>query len=118
MNAKKAKGTLFETQVVRFLRAASVPAAKPRQSGRHDVGDIHVDDDIVLQAKAWQNTATALVAGVAGAQVQAGHARRMFGIAVIKKPRGSIGDAYVVMPLRVFVQFLYRTPRENILPEG
>lgn len=107
-NPRKAKGTLFETEVTKTLLAAGIPAVKPRQAGSNDIGDIHVDDDIILQAKAWSDYTTALNAGVQGATKQAGHAKRPFGIAVVKKPRAAILDAYVVMPLSTFIRFLRR----------
>lgn len=107
-NAGKAKGTRFETDVVTALRAAGIKAIKPRQEGNQDVGDIHVEDDVVMQAKAWSDYTTALNAGTKGAAVQAERARREFGVAVVKKPRGAILDAYVVMPLSTFIRFLRR----------
>lgn len=105
-NKAKAKGTLFETEVVRVLVAAGLPAVKPRQTGRYDVGDIHLDADITMQAKAWKNIASALREGTAGAQLQAVHARRPIGVSVIKKPGGAIADAYVAMPLHVFIDLI------------
>lgn len=107
-NPGKDKGTRFETEVTKALTNAGIRAVKPRQAGRNDIGDIHVEDDIILQAKAWQNLAGALTAGTAGATKQAVHAKRPFGFAVIKKPRGAILDAYVVMPLSTFIRFLSR----------
>lgn len=107
-NPNGQKGTRFETDVTKALKEAGVRAVKPRQAGRYDIGDIHVEEDIVLQAKAWANLASALKAGTEGATTQAGHAKRPFGFAVIKKPRGAILDAYVVMPLSTFIRFLRR----------
>lgn len=109
-NANKAKGTTFETAVVKELTKADLDAHKPRQVTPLDVGDIHLGDDIVLQAKAWKNLAGALSEGTKGATIQAERAKRPFGIAVIKKPRGSILDAYVVMSLKTFIRFLARKP--------
>lgn len=107
-NPRKDKGTLFETEVVKKLTEHGIRAVKPRQTGNKDVGDIHVEDDIILQAKAWSDYTTALNAGVQGATKQAEHAKRPFGIAIVKKPRGAILDAYVVMPLSTFIRFLRR----------
>ena len=100
------EGTRFETDVVKKLKAAGLTAGRPTQTKMADVGDIHLGDDWVLQAKTWQNTASALREGTKDAQVQAYQARRRFGAAVIKKTRGSIDDAYVAMPLSVFIEFL------------
>lgn len=107
-NPNKAKGTRFETEVTTALNDAGIKAIKPRQAGALDIGDIHVEDDVVLQAKAWTDYTTALNAGTKGATIQAERARRAFGVAVIKKPRGAILDAYVVMPLSTFIRFLRR----------
>jgi len=105
-NPRKAQGTRFETDVERVLKEAGLRAVKPRQAGVYDVGDIWLEDDIILQAKAWKDIASALREGTAGAQDQAVHARRRFGVAVIKKPRGAIKDAYVAMPLHVFADLI------------
>lgn len=109
-NPNGAKGALFETDVVKFLVADGHKARKPRQTGNKDVGDIWLEKDIILQAKAWQNLSSGMVAGVKGAEVQAKQARREFGVAIVKKPRGRIADAYVIMPLHVFIRFLRRQP--------
>lgn len=111
-NSDKAKGTRFETEVVTLLREAGLKAQKPRQTSFRDVGDIHLEDDMVLQAKAWDNLASALRVGTMGAEVQAINARRPFGFAVVKRPRAAVSEAYVVIPLRAFIRFLLsrRTP--------
>jgi hypothetical protein len=101
-----ADGTRFETAVERELQAQGLRVVKPRQTRAVDVGDLWVGDDVVVQAKAWQNTATALREGTRGAEVQAVHARRRFGVAVIKQPRRPVSEAYVAMPLRVFADLL------------
>lgn len=98
-------GPRFEADVTKALRAAGLTAGRPTQTRIVDIGDIHLGDDWVLQAKAWQNTASALREGTKDAQVQAHQARRRFGAAVIKKSRGAIADAYVAMPLSVFIEF-------------
>lgn len=100
------EGTRFETDVVKKLKAAGFPAGRPTQTKMADVGDIHLGADWVLQAKAWANVASALREGTKDAQVQAYQARRRFGAAVIKKTRGSIDDAFVAMPLSVFIEFI------------
>jgi hypothetical protein len=113
-NPNKAKGSRFELEVERELRADGLSAVRPRQTGNVDVGDLHVEDDVVLQAKAWRDVPSALREGVAGAQRQAAAAGRPHGAAVIKRPRGSVAEAYVVMPLRAFAALLRsrRSPSE------
>lgn len=98
-------GPQFERDVTKALRDAGLVAKRPTQTRIVDIGDIHLGDDFILQAKAWQNTASALREGTKDAQVQAYQARRPFGAAVIKKSRGAIADAFVAMPLSTFIEF-------------
>lgn len=99
-NPQKARGTAFETAVLRYLRDAGLYAVKPRQEGREDVGDIHVAGLVVLQAKAYTRDLLAAIRdGVDGARLQRLHARLPFGFAVVKRPRKPIEEAYVVLRL-------------------
>lgn len=100
-NPQKSKGTAFETAIYRFLQDAGLFAYKPRQEGHKDIGDIHAPP-FVIQAKNYKDIPTALRAGVDGAAVQRRHARMPFGVAVIKRPRKPIEEAYVVMRLGDF----------------
>ena len=99
-------GPRFEADVTKALKAAGLKAIRPTQTRAVDIGDIHLGDDWVLQAKAWANIASALREGTQDAQTQAYQARRRFGAAVIKKHRGAIADAYVAMPLSTFIEFI------------
>lgn len=100
-NPQKAKGTRWETAVVRFLRDRGLYAYKPRQEGFRDVGDIHVPP-FVLQAKDWKDVLGALREGTDGARVQRVNAGLPYGAAVIKRARRPIEDAYVVIRLGDF----------------
>src|SRR5690606_21747204 len=102
-NPRKAKGTRHETEIVRYLREHGLSAFKPRAEGHADVGDIHVDGRWTLQAKAYANVADGVREGTDGARRQAQHSGLPFYAAVVKRPRKSTGDAYVVMPLSHFV---------------
>lgn len=104
-NPNKQKGTLFESQVVQYLREAGIQAYRPAQAGARDTGDIHGLDRIILQNKAWKDIASALREGVKGAQVQAVNAGVPFGFAVIKRPRVNVKDCTVAMSLEDFVRF-------------
>jgi hypothetical protein len=98
-NPSKAKGTRWETAVVRFLRDAGLYAIKPRQEGFQDVGDIHVAGLLTLQAKDYKDLASALRNGTDGARVQRVNAGLAYGAAVIKRARRPVEDAYVVFRL-------------------
>lgn len=100
-NPQKAKGTAFETAIYRFLQGAGLFAYKPRQEGPRDVGDVHVPP-FVIQAKNYKDIVSGLREGVEGVRVQKGHAGMPFGVAVVKRPRKPIEDAYVVMRLGDF----------------
>jgi hypothetical protein len=100
-NPQKEKGTRWETAITRFLQDAGLFAYKPRQEGHKDIGDIHVPP-FVIQAKAYKDILAALRDGVEGAAVQKLHARMPFGVAVVKRPRKPIADAYVVLRLADF----------------
>ena len=105
-NSNKTTGTLFETAVLKVLQAAGLRAVKPRQTTALDTGDIHVGEDVLVQAKDWANLSGALDAGTKGAQVQARRAGRPFGVAVVKRRGRHAREAYVVMPLHVFTALL------------
>lgn len=101
-NPAKAKGTAFETAIVRSLRDAGLYAIKPRQEGFKDLGDIHVEGIATLQAKNYKDVATGLRMGVDGAQVQRVNAGLPYAFAVIKRARKPVEDSYVVMRLGDF----------------
>lgn len=105
-NPNKAKGTRWETAITRYLQDAGLLAYKPRQEGHKDVGDIHVAGTFVVQAKDWKDILAGIREGVEGVRVQKGHARMPFGVAVVKRPRKPIEDAYVVMRLGDFPQLV------------
>ncbi|WP_157601821.1 hypothetical protein [Promicromonospora kroppenstedtii] len=104
-NPNARKGSLFERQVRDYLVEAGIFAYRPRQEGHKDVGDIH-SPPFVLQAKNYRDILTGIREGVEGVRVQKGHARMPFGVAVVKRPRKPIEDAYVVMRLGDFPQLV------------
>lgn len=98
-NPAKRKGTAFESEIVAFLKSRGVPAYRPAQSGARDVGDVHGVSPFVIQAKNWRDVTSALREGVDGAQLQARNAGETYGIAVVKRARKPVGEAYAVMRL-------------------
>lgn len=117
MSAQKAKGTRFETAVRDYLREHGLPAYRPAQEGFRDVGDIHGVSPFVVQCKDWRDVTGALREGVTGAQVQAANAGEEFGVAVIKRARKPVGDAYVAMTLADFVRLWSHLAEEHELAE-
>lgn len=106
MTASKDKGTRWESAVVAYLNDNGVRAYRPAQSGFKDHGDIHGVSPFVIQCKDWRDVMAALREGVDGAVVQAGHAGEDYGVAVIKRARRGVGEAYVVMRLEDWSRLL------------
>ncbi|GAA1701501.1 hypothetical protein [Fodinicola feengrottensis] len=102
-SANKAKGTAFETAIVRFLQDGGLRAARKIQHGYLDDGDVDIGPgDFTLQAKNYRNVTDGVREGVEGAEKQAAVAGTDYGVAVVKRARKPVADAYVVMTLRMF----------------
>jgi hypothetical protein len=97
-NRQKAKGTLWETTIVRFLKDQGIPAYRPAQSGTRDVGDVHASP-VVIQAKDRQDVMAAIREGLDGVQLQVRNAGETYGVAVVKRARKPAADAYAVLRL-------------------
>ena len=110
-NARKAKGTRWESALRTFFRLLGIPAYRATQEGRLDVGDLHGLDPFVGQAKDYADTVTALRVGVDGAEVQAQNAGRDYGVAFVKRARASVSRGYAVMTVRTFALVLLRLQR-------
>lgn len=107
-NPNGAKGAAFERDVRRFLEETfGRLVRRPRNEGFKDVGDIHLSP-VILQAKNWGNTTSALNEGVKGAEIQAVHAGETFGVAVIKKRGSNVSESRVAMTLATFGRLLRR----------
>lgn len=107
MNRPKRRGTMFETAVLRYLHDKKIMAWRNALAGNQDQGDITVPDwDAVLECKATKSLD--LAGAVHEALVEASHAKRRFGIAVIKRRMANASQSYVVMPLSQFVELMQR----------
>lgn len=105
-NPRKAKGTRWESDIVKYLRANGFPEARRVvQAGFADDGDIHVLD-FVIQAKAYRNITEAFNEGVKGYKVQRVNAGLPFGVAIVKRPNKNVREGYAVMDLEDFTAFL------------
>jgi hypothetical protein len=106
-NRNKAKGTKWESDIVRYLKANGIPSAhRVAQTGRDDSGDIHGVSPFILQAKDLASVTDGARIGVAGANSQAAIARESYGAAVVKRRNHSAANAYVVMDLETFTRML------------
>jgi hypothetical protein len=113
MSRAKAKGTAFETLIVKTLARffAGRYGLNPRrvaQEGFYDSGDIHGVSPFIIQAKAYKSWEDAMRLGLDGAEKQKIHAGEPFAVAFVKRPRRSIGDAYAVMNVATFARLLLR----------
>ena len=121
-NAAKAKGTKFETDLVRTLERifAGRYGLAPRrvaQSGRLDTGDLHGISPAVAQAKNYRDLTAGLREGLEGAELQAARAGEPFGVAFVKRVRRSTADAYAVMTVASWARLLLRLRRAEALLE-
>lgn len=107
-NANKAKGMKFEREVRRYLREEGIDAFKPYEEGYADAGDIHGIDPFVGQAKDWRSWQDAIREGLDGGERQKLVAGQPFAVAIVKRARRTVAEAYVVMTLATFAAILRR----------
>ncbi len=107
----KAKGTRWETAVLRHLQATADPAARrPRPEGNQDVGDIHACG-ATWQTKDWASWTDAIREGLDGAVRQANASGLRPPIAVVKRARKPVGEAYAVLRLTDLTDLLAERAR-------
>jgi hypothetical protein len=116
MSAAKAKGTAFETLIVKALSAYfggrfGLAPRRVAQEGFADSGDVHGVSPFIIQAKAYKSWEDAIRLGLDGAEKQKHHAGEPYAVAFVKRPRRSIGDAYAVMNVATFARLLLRLRR-------
>ena len=104
-NRSKAKGTQFETDVVRYLVDHGFPFAERRAlRGTMDAGDVAGVPGVMLECKA-EKTVT-LGAYADEVKVETANAHASIGVAVVKRRNRQAGDAYVVMTLEQFAAMI------------
>jgi len=107
MSAQRARGTKFETAVVRFLQDGGLWASR-KPLTVPDAGDVNVGPDVAtLQLKAYRDLTAALREGVEGATIQASVAGTRWSAAVLKRANKSTAEAYVAMPLSQYREILW-----------
>ena len=114
MSDAKSVGTKFETDVVGFVRGAMVSARRLARSVP-DIGDVVIgEDEFVAQLKARRDGKSPLSLGAwlkaAVGQAQAyaesnnlDPSRLPTPVLIVKNPRHSIGDSFVIMYLKDFI---------------
>lgn len=120
MSANKAKGTKWETDLVKSLGGFfggrfGLSPRRVAQEGFKDTGDLHGIDPFIGQAKAWKSWEDAIREGLDGAEKQKQHAGRPYGVALVKRARRSVGSGYAVMTVATFGRLLLRLRRAEAL---
>jgi Holliday junction resolvase len=103
----KAKGRAWETQIAEFLKANNIDCERRVKSGAKDKGDIliYANPTFVIEAKS-ERTIT-LASYMEELKVEIENAGGDRGVAVVKRVRKPVEEAYVVMPLGLFVEKYY-----------
>ena len=105
-SAQKAKGNRWEREVRAYLKDNLDPQTyKPAEVGLDDLGDAHAAG-AVFQMKDWRDVTGAIREGLDGAVKQAASARRWPALAVVKRARRPVDDAYAVFRLEDAVRLI------------
>ena len=115
----KAKGSAFERDVLREVRGVWPDAERIPPGAHDDRGDIVGVPDLTIECKNHRSVADGLRLGVDQAANEMRNNGDLFGVAVVKRPRLPVKDAYAVMPLRSFLTLygLYRLHLEGACDE-
>lgn len=105
-NRNKAKGSLFESQVVTYLREhGQLRAARTLAGSEEDRGDISGVPDWGLQVKNHKEYKFGPWCDEAEKQAINGH-NPYFAVIAKRRGKGFVGDSFVTLPLRLFVKLL------------
>jgi hypothetical protein len=120
VSAHKAKGTAYETALVRALGAFfrgrfGLKPYRPAQAGFQDTGDLHGLSPYIGQAKNYRSWEIAIREGLDGAEKQKGHAGEAYGVAFVKRIRRSVGQGYAVQTVETWARVLMRLRRAEAL---
>jgi len=110
VSKQRAKGTSFETAVVRYLHEHGVNAGRLPLAGNKDQGDIRAwtEDAGFWHLEAKNCRTITLAQWVAEADAEAVNAECPVAVVAKRVGKSDPGEAYVVMPLRVFVAQVLR----------
>lgn len=104
---RKAKGATFERDIMKMLREEGIDCSRNAMTGTNfDLGDILGVKDWTIQCKAYSNVTEGLKLGIEGAKVQQERGKTRWMIAIVKRPRASVAEAYCAMTLTQFIKLL------------
>jgi hypothetical protein len=105
-NPSKDRGTRWETAVARYLAEQVkdlAPARRNAQRGRRDIGDVWVPG---FSIECKDHAKIELASFVDQALSQAINAEEEFGLAVVKRRRRNVAEAYVVTNLETAARLI------------
>jgi Holliday junction resolvase len=106
IRSAKAKGTNFETEVVRFLEANGFPARRRARAGSKDNGDVEIGDNKwTIEAKATKSID--IPQYLRELDVEMVNSGAEYGAVWVKRRgKSSAGDGYVIMDGHSFLEIL------------
>ena len=106
MSRNKAKGTAFETLIVRYLQEHGFPYAERRAlAGINDLGDITGTPGVVWECK--NHKTLSFSEWLAEAEVERGNANADLGVVIAKRRgKGDAAEQYAVMTVAALVELL------------
>ena len=106
MSVQRAKGTLWESTIVKYLQEHGYPWAERRaMAGAYDKGDIHLPG-VMIEAKALKTITLATIMDECKVQT-ANCPPGTVGVAWIKRRGKSVDQSYIVMDPETFLRLLH-----------
>jgi hypothetical protein len=105
-SANKRKGTAWESAIRDHAIKTGHKAFRPAQMGAGDIGDVHIDGLLCIQAK--DTAAHRFGEWLSDVDEQRARAGLAFGAVVAKRRRCATGDAYAVMSYDRFLSLMKR----------
>lgn len=103
-NPPKAKGTAFETAVVRYLNSRGIPCERRALQGINDKGDVAGIPGWVLECK--NHRSIALASWASEAERERLQASEFYWAVVHKRYRRGTDESYVTIPLSTFADLI------------
>ena len=103
-NPSRQKGTAYESDIVRFLRASGFDVWRLAQTGTEDQGDIAGLRDFAIEAR--NRRRLELAKNIDDANDRARCKGSRFGITIMKRVGRPVEDSYVAMDLSTFSDLL------------
>ena len=104
-NPSKQKGTAWENAVAKHLRANGYPEVfRLAPAGEHDAGDLGGISEVAFECRNRQRQE--LAKNIDDANSRARNKGARWGVAIMKRPRRPVSDAYVLLDMATFLDLL------------